>query len=465
MSVGSRVRDWLRSLKPRSGGTNDMGPLREFVYLDDVSVYSILASRRGGIAAEFTERQTATLNSEIAGSASVGLGGTSTKLDSRLRSSQVEGSQVLRKAIIQTSFKELYDIERESLTLGPVGKSEGEPPTVRGIADLKRRLDGARTNDTWLVDSGGIRRGDVVEVTVELEADTIFRMISIISTFSELIEDNEKLFGSVNIAQLAEMSSVARLLEGLLVGLVPIRGRLVDYRAATVDERDVLVHRTLLEQIPIDEQPETYPVFVVGVTERHLFWKDIRRVLFSRARCTVFGRFGKEGLADDWHPVKVADLLSGLVPGFDESIGEFTATAERAMNAAVDSRAEREGEDGEEKGTRAVEAYARMLVRHHDGDDNPELIKRMIQGVSTGEEWLSTVDGRRAVFGKVTRRIEGTLGVETSGDVAYTLRVAAVNEADRARASAGVAARARRSADRRGGGERFLDTEIVAVYW
>ena len=117
MSVVSRIRNWLRGAKPRRDPENSTGLLREFVYLDEVSVYSILASRKGGIAAEFTESQTASLNSDVGGSLSVGFDATKAKLDSKLQASHVQGSQVLRKAIIQTSFKELYDIEQASLAL------------------------------------------------------------------------------------------------------------------------------------------------------------------------------------------------------------------------------------------------------------------------------------------------------------------------------------------------------------
>ena len=67
---------------------------------------------------------------------------------------------------------------------------------------------------------------------MELESDPIFRMATIITTFFELMEDNEELFGNAISAQLPEIRSVARLLESLLAGLVPIRGR---FRRVLVD--------------------------------------------------------------------------------------------------------------------------------------------------------------------------------------------------------------------------------------
>ena len=311
MSLSSRLGAWLRRLKPQKDPENPAGLLREFVYLDEVSVYSILASRKGAIATEFTESQTASLNSDVGGSVSVGFGGTKAKIDSKMQAGRVQGSQVLRKAIIQTSFKELYDIERASLALSP--PAPDSVPTVKAVSDIEETLNPLAT-DSWLLDPSAIRRGELLEVEVELEADPIFRMASVITTLRELMEGNEELFGHAITTQLPQMRSMAQVLEGLLVGLVPIRGRLVDYASASIGGRDVLIHRSVLDQINPDARPETQTAYVVGVAERDLFWKDIRRILFSNARYTVFCRLATEGLADRWHPVKVADVLVGIVP-------------------------------------------------------------------------------------------------------------------------------------------------------
>jgi hypothetical protein len=48
-----QFRQWRR----RWAAKNEKGMLREFVYLDEVSVYSLIASRLGPIAAEFTDTQ------------------------------------------------------------------------------------------------------------------------------------------------------------------------------------------------------------------------------------------------------------------------------------------------------------------------------------------------------------------------------------------------------------------------
>ena len=462
MSISSRLRTWFRRLKPQKTPEKLPGLLREFVYLDEVSVYSILASRKGAIATEFTESQTASLNSDVGGSVSVGFGGTKAKVDSKMQAGQVQGSQVLRKAIIQTSFKELYDIERASLALS---SPDAHPmPTVKTVADIEETLD-SLAKDNWLMDPRAIRRGELLEVEVELEADPIFRMASVITTLRELMEDNEELFGQAITTQLPQMRSMAQVLEGLLVGLVPIRGRLVDYTSASIGGRDVLIHRSLLDQIDRATWPETHTAFVVGVAQRDLFWKDIRRVLFSKARYTVFCRLATEGLAEKWHPVKVADVLAGIVPQFDEMIREFSEEARQAMAAGYLPSSSPTVEHGHND-SQVLEKYIALLATHHCQALTPTVIDSLIRGISPAEDWLSSVDSRRPIFAEVTRRVDATLGVETSNEVTYELRVAALVKAGlectlAPQASSGSG----QDQSPVFGPERFLDTEIVAIYW
>ena len=112
MSIASRLSNWCRRRKNRELHEDSYRERREFVYLDEVSVLSILASRTGRIATASTENQTSSQSSEVHGSLGVGLGGTKANLGTKMQTSQIEASQVSRQAIIQSSFKDLYDIER-----------------------------------------------------------------------------------------------------------------------------------------------------------------------------------------------------------------------------------------------------------------------------------------------------------------------------------------------------------------
>ena len=134
------------------------GPLREFVYLDEVSVYSLLASRRTGIATEFTESQTASLNNTLGGELGVGLAGAKAGLTSTRQSSHSHASQVVRKATVQTSFKELYELERPSLAVAPCELSR--VPIADSVTYLEERLQ-SLIDDKWVVDPSALNRGEL----------------------------------------------------------------------------------------------------------------------------------------------------------------------------------------------------------------------------------------------------------------------------------------------------------------
>ena len=464
MRIWSRLSNWLRR-KRRRAFTDRLGMHREFVYLDEIAVYSILASHKTGIATEFSESETASLNSEVKSSVGVGLGGTKANLTGKMQAGQVESTQVLRKAIIQTSFKELYDAERKSNGLRL--DCNGDPPQLQSPCDLEELLDDHEVGD-WVVDPRTLRRGEILEVEVELEADPIFRMATIITTFFELMEDNEQLFENAVTAQVPEMRSVASLLDTLLAGLVPIRGHLVDYDWARIGGRDVLVHHSLLCQLPTDTQPETHPVFLVGVAQRDLFWKDIRRVLFSQSRYTVFCRLATGGLASRWTPVKMADVFSSIAPDFDGLIqglsdelitgfkqGVHSATSETSPTVLDRSAQNRE---------HLLRNYLESLAVHHSVNLEPAVADGIIHGISGPEDFPGTVAENRPVFREVTDRFDDMFNIKTPVELAPDLRLQAIRRSNPESVLEPEGSTVP-SAPPEPRCERYLDSEIIAIYW
>ena len=80
-------------------------------------------------------------------------------LESSRRSSRVQASQVLRKAVIQTSFKELYEIERASLAMKLL--EADKVPEVSEISELEGRLE-TLASEGWIVDPDAMRRGELL---------------------------------------------------------------------------------------------------------------------------------------------------------------------------------------------------------------------------------------------------------------------------------------------------------------
>jgi len=432
------------------------------VYLDEISVYSLLASRKGAIATEFTESQTASLNSEVGGSLGGGFGVAKAEVRSRLEAAQSRTSHVLRKAIVQTSFKELHDLERPRLGLAGVRDSSGTP-NVRSRSDLDREL-GLHLSPGHVIDPQTLGRGDLIEVEVVLEADPIFRVSAIITTIRGILEENMQLFSSEDVAQLAEMRSIRRLLESLLADLVPIRGTLVDYRVAEIGGSEYLVHSDVFNQFDEPGDPALCDVVVVGVAERDLFWKDIRRVLFSGGRFTVFCRLGGEGLQDRWRPIKLMDVLHDIHPVFGEQIGHLGETALHAMEVAVDA-SQQPHSPSEEREDALLRRYVAILAESHDRVLDPADVTDLVAAVDRPTGWAETVDSRRLVLKEVTHRVDSALGVETTPESACHLRIAALLDAELGHPGTGASQEPVPPSPRVGAAARFLDAEIIAVYW
>src|SRR4029077_13078430 len=74
---------------------------------------------------------------------------------------------------------------------------------------------------------------------------------------------------------------------------------------------------------------------LVGVASRELFWKDLRRVVFSGARYTVFCRVGRSGIQRSWNPVKLAEAMQDIVPQMGDQIQQLASHIQNAMQSGA----------------------------------------------------------------------------------------------------------------------------------
>ncbi len=413
-------------------------------------MYSLVASRIGAIATEFTDTEIASLQAEIASSAGVSVAGVA-KADTRARigSTQTQQAQVVRKALVQSTFRDLHEYERERLRLSPITNTD--LPRIDSERDLFSHDDLA----PWVIPSKEFLRGDLIEAEVELGADPIFRMSAVVSAITEIVREAPELRAAAG-ADMEQASALARVIERLLVGLVPLRGRLVDFDVATATSGvEYLAHRSVLEQA---QSTVRLPLFLVGVAEEGLFWKDVRRVLFSGSRYRVLCRLARPGTQRTWTPVKLVDVLREFTPELATQLNELAAS----MAAAASVTSAGSDSAGGERWNIALTEYAAMLLRHY-GEEVAQT-REVVDAVAVPELGGDTgLEHRRRAFSQVTRTIEQTLSVKVDPIIAAQLRHAAWLESDPAYGSPDI------SAASDGGvahhNERYLDVEFVAIYW
>lgn len=300
-----KIRNWKRRAWKSRSDHDGRHPLREFVYLDEVSLRSLLSSQKGEVTETISGQTVNALDAELSGGLRVGVplaGGAG--LASKFQTSNSSTLQTSRKATVQSWFREFHSLPGLRLIEVVAGV-----PEISSIADIKEDQTMAAIESSKLV------RGSLIELRVKLATDPVFHLVSIFSEFVEMGSDIPNIDANV-LKAVREAQPIHRILDRLLAGLIPIRAEAVDYVVVEIEDEEYIVRREAAGKLDLQARPLT----IVAVTEHIAYWKDIRRVLFSGAEFTVLCRISRSGLQSTWTPVKLADLFREVVPDFGEQI-------------------------------------------------------------------------------------------------------------------------------------------------
>jgi hypothetical protein len=460
------MRTWLRRRlrrlrRNRAARRERDAPLREFAYLDEVSVYSLIASRLGAVATEFTATESASLRGEAGSSLAVSAGILHGEAGSRSESSHSTASQVVRKSVVQSTFKELVEIEKDAMRLR-TPEPDARPPRVDRPEDLLALSESGGAGG-WVVDTDALTRGKLVELEVELQAEDIFRVSAILSAALEIFGETPELAAIAERQGLMQAIAANKVLDQLLVGLVPVRGRAVHYAHVKLRDRELVVHRRLLECLSASSDLSIRPLDLVGVAEQQLFWRDIRRVLFSQARYVVLGRVGRDGVSDEWTPVKLVDVLRDVAPELAGQIDSAGGTLLTAMRSGAAPAVQPPPQGELMRG--ALVRYASALAEHQGKSATEQQLAGWGLPTQAQCEAAGTLETRRAAFEQLTTELEATLELTPDRLLAAELRSCALSESGLEFDDAVDAPPVEQPAPQQSDGAAFLDVEIVAIYW
>lgn len=450
---------WLRQRRKRkrkkAADENQHEPLREFVYLDEVSVFSLLASRIGALATDFTDTESSSLASEVTSQAGVSTPVAKAGVSGSVKASQSSGAQVMRKSTVQSTFRELYGYVRDSLVVR-LSDAREEPPHVTSVEEL---LGQTERSGGWVIAADGLQRGQLLEVEVALDADDTFRASTIFTTLFGFIKDLPQLPGTVDHEGFRDAVTGMRLLDGLLAGLVPVRGRSLDYAHVSVGGRELLVHQRVLDHLPKSDRIVTRPLYIVGVAEEELFWRDLRRVLFSGSPYRMLCRIGRDGVHRDWTPVKLTDVLEGAVPGLRGIVDQIPT-----LLAQISEQGETETGPADLMRD-ALTIYAvEVSDAYGHGLTVDDLAGR---GIPTADQCRrhSTPADRRLAFQEVSDVIASEFGFEADRVSLTRLRTQAMLDAGMLAEGSKFETEAHEATPSSRREARYLDCEIIAVYW
>jgi len=427
-------------------------PLREFVYLDEVSLHSLLVSQKSTLLETVSEESARAEEAEVAGVAGANAVGVKSEVSARYQTSNSNSMQSSRKAVVQSLFKELRDLP---LTFR-LAHRVGAPAPLTTSQAVVSELDPA-----VVLSVDELTRGTLVEIEVELAVDPVFKLGSMMTEWKAMADDYPAMFGAPGLLGfLRESEPIMKVLDRFLAGLVPIKAEAVHYKSVMIDGAEYIVDKRAVEALEL----ESYPLYVVGVTEKLGYWKDLRRVLFSNARFTVFGRVARDSLHDSWTPVKLADLFADVAPGFVDQINAIEApkVGQDSTSVAPIHVAHRD----------ALRAYAVALAERCeltiDADSQAE-IDVLIGALAAGP---ATPTAQRQAFDKVLTAVtalsaDSAVAPDADADIALRRNAREVGRLDLfpsplslttppAPTLAGNAKKPR---------ERMLDVEVVGIYW
>lgn len=288
--------------------------LREFVYLDQTSVVSLIASTTGGI----TEQKSTVKRRQISGSITGGLKAGGASVGSKIGATEEEKSQAVERYVIQSNFKELYDARASDLVIA----DEYEPD--RSIPGrIWAALFGSNEQNP-IIEEDSFERGDIAEINMKLGSDSIYEVYTVLESFSDIIESFTQ--GTASELDLEdedfskeELKNISQLFEQLLEGLVPIVGEVVNYGVCFENGKARLITKEYAEEenIPYDK------LKMVGFVDSSKFWQNETRFLFDGDEYTVYCRLDSGDVTNEWIPIKLLSVIDSIIPGFSDSLNDL----------------------------------------------------------------------------------------------------------------------------------------------
>lgn len=449
-------QDW-RTHRRRNTDAEQMKkklPLREFVYLDAVSLHSLLVSQTDTIPEATTQTISRADEAELTGSASASagndlIGKAEAQTSARYQTSNSDSTQSSRKAVIQTLFKQLREQPIEFKLA-----AQEQVDAIRDSDDLKVASMNVAAASSFM-------RGDLVEIEVVLAVDPVFKLGAMMNEWSAMADDYPAMFSSHGtLGFLRESEPIMKVLDRFLTGLIPIRATAVNYVVVALDGVEYVVHKDAVKNLDL----EARPLFVTGVTEHLGFWKDIRRVLFSDARFTMLCRVARDGLHDMWTPVKLADLFSEVAPDFVDQINAIRSPT-AASGGTVATHAQSSAL------AKALTHY-RISIAPLDTSWSSEHQQEFVALAVRASAGATDAIAQREAFDLVRAQLVAQLGVEPpSPDNDLKARQEARTAADLELLPTSQTFVAPTIAPPDVGNEdvqtpgRILDTEVIAIYW
>lgn len=426
-------------------------PLREFIYLDELSLRSLLSSQKGHLSESSSNQEAYGFEAGTTGTANVSIPTVANlTASSNFKTSNSNTRQTMSKATSQSWFRDFHKIADLKL-IEPQGDVEAFASTFDLIGCDKNSV---------AIPSTKLERGSLVEFRVCLTGDPVYHLSTLASEFAGMAGDAKELFDSSDVSSaLKEILPINKVLQRLLAGLIPFRAEALDYYAVEIDGTEYIVHKDAVQNLAL----QTKPIQLVGVTELEAYWKDIRRVLFSDGHFTMLCRVSRLGLHDTWTPVKLADLFQKIAPKLNEQISDagILAFSDNAPAKKTDVNVDRLGLSLEYFLAKVVQDWA-VTFEQSETRYFQELILDL-------KYRAGSVSDQKSAFSKLRFEIEHKFDRKLEDETFAAYRMESRNQSQLSMfpaMSITVAPSQEESISPDATvSPRLLDVEVVAIYW
>lgn len=362
--------------------------VREFVYLDEISVRSLLASTgEGGIPAETVEQDVRTTRKKRGSSGSLSAGAV-----------KVEGNEETEREV-QTSVEERrnYDLTQSKFTR--LHNSDAVN-TKLSLTQVQNEIE----NDVFTgLPTANLVRGDIIEVRVDISANLLFRLYQVMDYFGDTLE------GELD----PETKEDLQLIELSLGDAIPIVGTAIDYRVVEEDgEKTIELTSTINE----DEVDNVYDLKFVTLLDINNLWADPIHTLFNNDEFVMYCRVEDVNL-DAWHPLKVTRAIGSLS---QDAADDFNREIVRGLEGMRNQLSEMKGLEDWSNGqvfgvAQDIATYSERLAEEYDvtisENDQHQLIQDAHRNADTTYE-DSTTAQRKEVLNAYTDAFEDKFGLK-----------------------------------------------------
>ncbi|WP_458186284.1 DUF6414 family protein [Haladaptatus sp. NG-WS-4] len=416
-------------------GFSSLPELREFVYIDEEALISLLASTTGGITQQRTTTQRERISSSIKGS----LG----PLTSSIGSESEKATQAVRKYVVQSNFKEFYDMRSGDLT---ITDNPADPPGVYVAAadsdevrEVAPNLDASRTTE--------LARGELLELDVTLGSSKIYDYFKVFGAFEQIIdsfsteEEMRQQLREQNVSS-EKVAMIIDLMDTLMAGQIPVECRISNY-AVVEDHQDVLVQKEWAEENDI----EYTECKAVGFIDEKNLWQDPTQVLFEEDEFTIYGRVDNPVPASEWNPLKLVDVVQNVLPGLGDELEGLQSNLE---DAEISNRYTSDGEFEEE-----LERYLDWVADENGKTLSEGTKATVIESITPSTDTISR-GAKKDLFASAEQKLSEVADEEMG--VSAERRAEYLGKEWQSEQSALIDTEGQSD-------EKYLMTNFVAIYW